>query len=205
VTARRPPVVSHKSLTSARVLRYAVRAIDQARSQIRRRGLLARYPGLKIDRSTYIGRRCRVTCSDHSRLELVSAHIADGSVIQADEGGQLTITRSSVGTNSVIVAADKIAIGPDCAIAEMVVIRDQDHAGAPGSRWQVGEFRTGPIIVGQRTWIGAKATLLKGVAVGEDAVIAAGAVVTKDVPAKSVVAGVPAAEIGARLEGSSAS
>ena len=49
-----------------------------------------------------------------------------------------------------------------------------------------------PIKIGCRVWIGAHATVLPGVTIGDNAVIAAGAVVTKDVPANAVVGGVPA-------------
>lgn len=49
-----------------------------------------------------------------------------------------------------------------------------------------------PVKIGKNVWVGAHATILPGVMVGDNAVIAAGAVVTKDVPANAVVAGVPA-------------
>lgn len=49
-----------------------------------------------------------------------------------------------------------------------------------------------PIRIGKKVWIGANATVVPGVSIGDGAVIAAGAVVTKDVPARTVVAGVPA-------------
>jgi acetyltransferase-like isoleucine patch superfamily enzyme len=49
-----------------------------------------------------------------------------------------------------------------------------------------------PIVVGRNVWIGAGATVLQGVTIGDDAVVAAGAVVTRDVPPRVLVAGVPA-------------
>ena len=49
-----------------------------------------------------------------------------------------------------------------------------------------------PVKLGRRVWVGSHATILPGVTVGDNAVIAAGAVVTKDVPANAVAAGVPA-------------
>jgi acetyltransferase-like isoleucine patch superfamily enzyme len=98
----------------------------------------------------------------------------------------------------VVVADDSITIGAGCTIAEMVVIRDQDHKGIVGSVWRHGEFTTAPIVIGSRVWIGAKATVLKGVRVGDDAVIGAGAVVTSEVEPATIVAGIPAAVIGVR-------
>lgn len=49
-----------------------------------------------------------------------------------------------------------------------------------------------PIVIGRNVWIGANVTILKGVTVGDDAVVAAASVVTKDVPAGSIVVGSPA-------------
>ena len=48
------------------------------------------------------------------------------------------------------------------------------------------------VVLGKNVWVGAHATILPGVTIGDNAVIAAGAVVTKDVPANAVVGGVPA-------------
>lgn len=53
-------------------------------------------------------------------------------------------------------------------------------------------FQSHPIVIGDRAWIGANATILTGVTIGENAVVAAGSVVTKDVPANCLVGGVPA-------------
>lgn len=49
-----------------------------------------------------------------------------------------------------------------------------------------------PVVIGNGVWIGANVTILGGVNIGDGAVVAAGAVVTKDVPAKTLVGGVPA-------------
>lgn len=53
-------------------------------------------------------------------------------------------------------------------------------------------MRPGRIIVGNNVWIGANVTVLPGVTIGDDAVVAAASVVTKDVPARSIVIGSPA-------------
>lgn len=52
-----------------------------------------------------------------------------------------------------------------------------------------------PVVIGDNVWIGSNATILPGVKIGDNSVVAAGAVVTKDVPANTVVAGVPAKEL----------
>ncbi len=85
-----------------------------------------------------------------------------------------------------------IEIGDDVLIGQQVVIATLNHDPDPAKR---GNMRPAPVKIGNRVWIGAHATLLPGVTVGEGAVIAAGAVVTKDVPANTVVAGIPAKPI----------
>lgn len=82
-----------------------------------------------------------------------------------------------------------IEIGDDALIGQQVVIATVNHDLDPEKR---GNMSPAPVKIGNRVWIGAHATVLPGVTVGEGAVIAAGAVVTKDVPANTVVAGVPA-------------
>ena len=82
-----------------------------------------------------------------------------------------------------------IFIGDDCLIGHQVVIATLNHDLAPAHR---GSMRPSPVRIGNNVWIGAHATLLPGVNVGNSSVIAAGAVVSRDVPANTVVAGVPA-------------
>lgn len=82
-----------------------------------------------------------------------------------------------------ITLADDVLIGPGVSLITV------NHQLDPAHRH---ELDLKPIQVGARAWIGAKALILPGVTVGENAVVAAGAVVTKDVAANTVVAGVPA-------------
>lgn len=82
-----------------------------------------------------------------------------------------------------------IEIGDNALIGQQVVIATINHDFAPGKR---GNMFPAPVKIGNRVWIGARATILSGVTVGDNSIIAAGAVVTKDVPANVVVAGVPA-------------
>lgn len=82
-----------------------------------------------------------------------------------------------------------ITIGDDVLIGQNVVIATLNHAMDPDSR---GDMNPKPVCIGNKVWIGANATLLPGVSIGEGAIVAAGAVVSKDVPARTVVGGVPA-------------
>lgn len=95
-----------------------------------------------------------------------------------------------------------IRIGRNVMIAPAVTIRDTDHQSdildIPMSKQGIV---TAPVDVGDDVWIGHGAMILKGVTVGRGAIIAAGSVVTKNVPEYSIVAGVPAKVLGMRHGG----
>ncbi|MCH5162142.1 MAG: sugar O-acetyltransferase [Clostridiales bacterium] len=82
-----------------------------------------------------------------------------------------------------------ITIGDNCLIGQQVVIATLNHDLCPDKR---ANMQPAPVLIGKNVWVGAHATILPGVTIGDNAVVAAGAVVTKDVPANTVVAGVPA-------------
>lgn len=89
--------------------------------------------------------------------------------------------------DTLIVSEKKITIGEDCKIAWDVIIMDSDLH--PLNSEQV--IRK-PVIIKDNVWIGCRSIILKGVTIGEGAVIAAGSTVTKDVPPSTVVGGAPA-------------
>jgi acetyltransferase-like isoleucine patch superfamily enzyme len=82
-----------------------------------------------------------------------------------------------------------ITIGDGALIGHNVVLATLNHDFAPEKR---NTIHPAPIVIGKNVWIGTSATLVPGVTVGDNAVIAAGAVVTKDVPANTIAGGVPA-------------
>ena len=82
-----------------------------------------------------------------------------------------------------------ITIEDDVQIGPRVNLTSENHPLDPGDRKTV---ILGAIIIKRNAWIGAGATILPGVTVGENAIVAAGAVVSRDVPPNTVVAGVPA-------------
>lgn len=106
-----------------------------------------------------------------------------------DPGGRLTLGSGYVNIGARISCFMAITIGHGVAIADDVLIRDSDsHDIVSSSRPSAA-----PIVIGDHVWIGARASILKGVRIGDGAVVAAGAVVTRDVPPRTLVAGVPAA------------
>ena len=96
-----------------------------------------------------------------------------------------------------ITAMNRVEIGEGCLTGKWVTITDNAHGdNSPEALSQMPTRRElcskGPVIIGKNVWIGDKATILPGVHIGDGAVIAANAVVTKDVPAYSIMGGVPA-------------
>jgi acetyltransferase-like isoleucine patch superfamily enzyme len=88
------------------------------------------------------------------------------------------------------VVVGGIDIGDDVMIGPNVQLISGGHSLDPDTRRSV--CTCAPIRIGRGVWIGAGATILQGVTVGDDAVVAAGAVVTKDVAPRTLVGGVPA-------------
>lgn len=81
---------------------------------------------------------------------------------------------------------DGVMIGPGCYMT------DGDHGNDPGRLRQLQPMHLAPVVIRQGAWLGAHVCVLKGVTIGENAVLAAGAVVVKDVPAGAIVGGIPA-------------
>jgi acetyltransferase-like isoleucine patch superfamily enzyme len=88
-----------------------------------------------------------------------------------------------------IFCSRSVRIGADCAIAWDVLITDSDQHSIDG------HDPVGPVEIGDHVWIGAGAKILKGVTIGDGAVIAAASLVTHDVPPRALVGGVPASTI----------
>ena len=82
-----------------------------------------------------------------------------------------------------------VTIGEGCQIGHNVVFATLNHFMEPEKRKMT---YPAPIVLGKNVWVGSNVTILQGVTIGDNAVVAAGAVVTKDVPANTVVGGVPA-------------
>lgn len=112
-----------------------------------------------------------------------------GSYVRVVKGGGLYLAGNGfINENVQITCGDRIEIGTGCFVGRDVIIRSYDAHQIEKEGYKV----SAPIKIGNNVWIGQRAMILKGVTIGDGAVIAAGAIVTKDVPAHSVVAGVPA-------------
>lgn len=111
-----------------------------------------------------------------------------GSSIYINQGATLELGSGFCNFNCSISCFDHITIGERVFISEQVLIRDSDDHELLNCNHKI----TLPVQIGNHVWIGAKAMILKGVKIGDGSIIAAGAVVTKNVSANTLVGGVPA-------------
>lgn len=121
--------------------------------------------------------------------------------------GRVTVGDFTLLNGALIMAEEKIEIGSYCLVSWNVGIADSDfHPLDPAQRLIDAQaiapyfkdrpprpkLKTLPVIIRDNVWIGMNATILKGVTIGENSVVAAGSVVTKSVEPNTVVAGNPA-------------
>lgn len=108
-----------------------------------------------------------------------------------------------IGSSSNFYIGTEIRIGDDCLIAEQCIFRGYSgHPVNPAFR-KAGlpedDSTVGPIVLGNNVWLGSGVKINKGVHIGENSVIAAGSIVTKDIPDNVIAAGVPARVIRSLL------
>lgn len=114
--------------------------------------------------------------------------IFGGTIITVNKNAVLELGSGFINRGCNIHVYQNIKIGNNVIIAEDVMIRDSDSH----SLCYEGYKKTSPIKIEDNVWIGARATILKGVTIGSGSVVAAGSIVNKDVPSNCIVAGNPA-------------
>jgi acetyltransferase-like isoleucine patch superfamily enzyme len=149
--------------------------------------------GVELGRGVRFGRR--VTCSavPGSRIEF-------GDRVEIGEGTSITTTAPDaqivigddvfISGGCTIAAAKRIEIGRSSMIAELVSIRDHDHD--PSFPPRDGHTLCQPVSIGERVWLGAKATVVRGGSVGSDSVVGAHGLVNRTIPSDCLAVGVPA-------------
>ncbi len=138
----------------------------------------------------------------------VSVYAGCSFAVQKD--GRCTVGEFTLLNGAIVMAEELVEIGSHCLISWGVGIADSDfHPLEPAQRLLDSQalapffknrpprpkLKTAPVRIGDNVWIGMNAVILKGVKIGENSVVAAGAVVTKSVAANTIVAGNPAVEV----------
>jgi acetyltransferase-like isoleucine patch superfamily enzyme len=150
--------------------------------------------GLRMEKLPYIQGRGRIVLGERVRLsgQPQISFGRCGDTVPELVIGDGTFIGHACGFN----AGRSIRIGKNCLLATMVLVYDQDGHPLDAERRRAGESSPPeeilPVIIGDDVWIGTGAVILKGVTIGDRAIVAARSVVTKDVPADAIVAGNPA-------------
>jgi len=127
------------------------------------------------------------------------AWIGHGCKIRVHEGEVSIGAKTVIGQECTISAFQHVAIGRECIIADRVMMIDFDHGVTEVERpIRLQGIYKRDVDVGHNVWIGYGACILRGVAVGDNAIIGTSAVLTRSFPDNAVVAGVPARVIRMR-------
>ena len=133
--------------------------------------------------------------------------LATGERVQIERGAFLKFTQSAraslgaytfIGHGSELDIALELEVGQHVLVAPGCFITDHAHRHAPGTPLDAQGNVAQPVRIADDVWIGARAVVLPGVTIGAGAIVGAGAVVTRDVAAGAIVAGIPARPIGTR-------
>ena len=180
-------------MSPRRLLRGVRRAGQLFASALRVVYLRLAFNNIEVDFGTYIGARCEIHAGAGARIVLAGVYIGQGCRIIAGEGAAIDVFRGNIiQPYTMIVAQQRITMAEGSGIGELSMIRDCDHQRAPGVPLIGGPHVSTPVDIGRRVWIGAQTSILRGVTIGDDATVAAGAVVTRSVPAGASVGGIPA-------------
>ncbi len=185
-------LASNRMLTPS----YARLAVRYAR----RRLLTSAGRRWETDGLLFLGRKLQIQIGKRGRLRFGRfVWVGDGTKIRCHEGEVLIGDKTVLGQECTISAYKHVRIGEQCVIADRAMFIDFDHGIVEVERTirEQGIYKR-DVNVGSNVWIGYGACVLRGVQVGDNAVIGTNAVVTSDVPANAVVGGIPAKVIRMR-------
>jgi acetyltransferase-like isoleucine patch superfamily enzyme len=139
---------------------------------------------ISIGNKTFIGTRAVLTAWDKHGLDIFNPEIVIGNNV-------------SIGDDCHITAINRIQIGNNVLAGKKITITDNSHGKSVRELLSFSPairplYSPGPVIIEDGVWIGDKVTILPNVRIGENAIIGANAVVARNVPANSVVGGIPA-------------
>lgn len=152
------------------------------------------YPQLRW-RLFFVDRNADVVVASGARISL-GRQLRIMRDVTIRVGGELIVgDRVFVNRGCTLIALSHLEIGSDTLIGEMVSIHDDDHAIGPefvDTRMGERPMIVSDVIIGANVWIGSHCTIVRGVSIGDGAVVGANSVVNRDVESRTVVAGAPA-------------
>ncbi len=188
----------------------AFRRLADAYLNNHRRRICTAHRGVRFLRSADISN----SRANASAIEIGEHSVIGGRLLVFPDGGRIRIGRHCfIGPETRIWSGDAVEIGDRVLVSHGVNIHDSiAHSLSARERHQhfiellqkgngaLGSVRKAPVIIEDDAWIGFNATVMKGVRIGRGAIIAAGAIVTKDVPPFTIVAGPGAQALGSSFE-----
>jgi len=197
-----PPPLHGGPLTLLRFLRaHGMFNRKYGRLFVRLAWLKLRFRGrLVTDGIAFVGPGVTLEIGKDAKLHLGRwSWIGHGTKVRVHEGEVHIGAKSVLGQECTISAFQHVSIGRECIIADRVMLIDFDHGVVEVERpvREQGIYKR-DVRVGHNVWMGYGACVLRGVTIGDNAIVGTSAVVTKDVPDNAVVAGVPAQVIRMR-------
>lgn len=185
-----------------RSIDFSVKALRHAACYLDRVAYAHRVHDAYIHPSSLVAYR-KLRMKEGCSLHIDENSQVEGSLIFDKQGASIRIGKRTFMSGQ-IIAADHVSLGDDILISWGVTIVDHNSHSLAFSkraqdvlRWRNGikdwsTVEMGPVTIGNKVWVGFNSIVLCGVAIGEGAVIGAGSVVTRDIPAWTVAAGNPA-------------
>jgi acetyltransferase-like isoleucine patch superfamily enzyme len=167
---------------------------------LRRRYLTVSGRRWRTDGLLFLGRGLELQIGRSGRVDFGRfVWVGDGTKIRCHEGVVEIGAKTVLGQEVTISAYRRVRIGEQCVIADRAMFIDFDHGVVEVERpiRRQGIYKR-DVEVGSNVWIGYGACVLRGVRVGDNSIVGTNSVVTRDVPANAVVAGIPARVIRMR-------
>lgn len=149
----------------------------------------------KVGRGVRVLGKLKMNKRNQTRIVIAARTVVDSTTAKVElsaleAGAELYIGENCyINSGTIITASRSITIGKDCQLGFYCLVMDSDFHGVEDRN---SPPPPEPIVLEDNVWLGSRVIVLKGVTIGHDAVVAAGSVVTKDVPPRCLVAGSPA-------------
>jgi len=174
----------------------AARALAFARSTFDPRVYVGMFRIVHWYNRTHVSQRRLLTCGQGVRISPIASFANAQRIVIGD--------RTRIGDHVSLWGGERegrIVVGNDCLFGPGAFLTASDYSLDPGSPIKSQETCERDIVIGNDVWIGANAIITAGVKIGDGAVVGAGSVVRRSIPAGAIVAGNPARVTSSRLTG----